>query len=300
MKNLLFFAVVAIGLATLHSCAQDGSEADFSVVNKTRHVHNMRELTEQLKAYDARFIRVEQMPARLPGGVTFSKVDYAILAMTDVCGGIRGASGGFVGIIGGAVGSSLWKGCKMYAFKYLTIQLKNQIRKSPIATFDGNVNYQDSVGFFHNTIEYELYQQNNNSHLLPLSDIVSATNERMMEMSSNYRNSGGMTQEQINSLANDLDAIKNVDTSLSYKNYFAKLKELYPDNADVIDFCAEYVYTMLFANVDADSYTKEVLYMIKKSNLDISDSDIAYRGIQIAYASILFSQSMTYINTNVQ
>lgn len=294
MKKLLFFAAVVICMATLHSCTQE-SDVDFSVENNAKAVDNMRDLTEQLKAYDAQFIRVEQIPVRLPGGVTFSKLDYARLAITDVCGGIRGASAGFIGIVGGAVGSSLWKGCKMYASKYLILQLKNQIRKSPIATYDGNVSYQDSIGFFHNTIEYELYQQNSNSHMLPMSDIVSAANDRMMEMSSNYRRSGGMTQAQINSLAEDLDVIKDVDTSLSYKEYFAKLKELYPENADIIDFCAEYIYTMLYANVDVDIYTREVLYMVKKSNLDISDREIAYRGIQIAYASILFSQGMTYI-----
>lgn len=294
MKKLLNFAVVVICMAALHSCTQD-HEAEYTFGNKAKVVDNMRDLTEQLKAYDAQFMRVEQIPARLPGGVTFSKLDYAKLAITDVCGGIRGASAGFIGIVGGAVCSSLWKGCKMYAFKYLKAQLKNQIRKSPIATFDGNISYQDSIGFFHNTIEYELYQLNNNSHMLPMENIVSAANERMMEMSSNYRMSGGMTPSQIISLANDLDVIKDVDNSLSFKEYFSDLKELYPENADIIGFCAEYIYTMLYANVDVDSYTREVLYMIKKSNLDIYDSEIAYRGIQIAYASIQLSQSMTYI-----
>ena len=50
----------------------------------------------------------------------------------------------------------------------------------------------------------------------------------------------------------------------------------------------------------ADDYTKEVLYMLKKSNVDISSSDIAYRGIQIAFASFLYSESMTYTSVNAQ
>ena len=297
MKRLIFLAIVAIGMVALHSCSQE-DEQEYPVAKKVKPASNMRELTEQLKAYDARFIRIEEMPARLPGGVTFSKLDYAKLAITDVCGGIRGAGGGVIGIIGGAVGSSLWKGCKMYASKYLKIQLKNQIRKSPIATYDGNVSYQDSIGYFHNTIEYALYQQNSNSHLLPMSTLVSATNERMMEMSPNYRASGGMSPEEISSLSAGLEAVKNVDTSLSYKNYFAELKNEYPESADVIDFCAEYVYTLLYANVDAEDYTREVLYMIKKSNVDLSDGEAAYRGIQIGYASVLFSQSVTYTKVN--
>ena len=78
------------------------------------------------------------------------------------------------------------------------------------------------------------------------------------------------------------------------------MKNIYPENADIIDFCAEYIYPMLYANVDADDYTKEVLYMLKKSNVDISSSDIAYRGIQIAFASILYSESMTYTRVNAE
>ena len=50
----------------------------------------------------------------------------------------------------------------------------------------------------------------------------------------------------------------------------------------------------------ADDYTKEVLYMLKKSNVDISNSDIAYRGIQIAFASIQYSESMTYTSINAE
>ena len=50
----------------------------------------------------------------------------------------------------------------------------------------------------------------------------------------------------------------------------------------------------------ADDYTKEVFYMLKKSNVDISSSDIAYRGIQIAFASIQYSESMTYTSVNAE
>ena len=58
--------------------------------------------------------------------------------------------------------------------------------------------------------------------------------------------------------------------------------------------------TLLYANVDAEDYTREVLYMIKKSNVDLSDGEAAYRGIQVAYASILLSQSMTYTKVAAQ
>ena len=57
---------------------------------------------------------------------------------------------------------------------------------------------------------------------------------------------------------------------------------------------------LMYANVDADDYTREVLYMLKKSNVDVSSTDLAYRGIQIAFASILYSESMTYTSVNAQ
>ena len=50
----------------------------------------------------------------------------------------------------------------------------------------------------------------------------------------------------------------------------------------------------------ADDYTKEVLYMLKKSNVDVSSTDLAYRGIQIAFASIQYSESMTYTSVNAE
>ncbi len=299
MKKRFIFAALVLGMATLNSCTQEDT-TEVPVESRMKPASNMRELTEQLKAYDARFVRNEEMPVRLPGGVKFNKLDYAKIAISDVCGGIRGSVGGVVGAIGGAVSSSLIKACKIYAFKYVKIKLFNKPKKSPIATFDGNINFPDSIGFFHNTIEYGLYEENNNSHQLPVSNLIKSTNDRMLAMSPNYRKTGGLTNSQISYLATDLERMKNVDISLSYKDYFGKLKEIYPENADIIDFCSEYVYTMLYANVDADDYTKEVLYMLKKSNADISSRDITYRGIQIAFASIQYSESMTYTSVNAE
>ena len=40
--------------------------------------------------------------------------------------------------------------------------------------------------------------------------------------------------------------------------------------------------------------------MLKKSNVDVSSTDLAYRGIQIAFASIQYSESMTYTSVNAE
>lgn len=140
MKKRFIFVALALGMATLNSCTQEDT-TEVPVESRMKPASNMRELTEQLKAYDARFVRNEEMPLRLPGGVKFNKLDYAKIAISDVCGGIRGSVGGVVGAIGGAVSSSLIKACKIYAFKYVKIKLFNKPKKSPIATFDGNINF---------------------------------------------------------------------------------------------------------------------------------------------------------------
>lgn len=299
MKKRFIFAALALGMATLNSCTQEDT-TEVPVESRMKPASNMRELTEQLKAYDARFIRTEEMPVRLAKGVSFTKLDYAKIAIADVCGGIRGSRGGIAGTITGAITSSLAEASRRYSDKKYKIRPKDKPKKSPIATFDGKVYFPDSLGYFHNTLEYSMYVSDNNSHLRSMSTLLRAANDRMLSMSPNYRRAGGLSEEQISFIATDLERIKSVDGSLSYKDYFGKLKEIYPENADIIDFCAEYVYTMLYANVDADDYTKEVLYMLKKSNVDISNSDIAYRGIQIAFASIQYSESMTYTSINAE
>ncbi len=53
MKNLFIFAALALGVATLNSCTQEDT-TEVPVESRMKPASNMRELTEQLKAYDAR------------------------------------------------------------------------------------------------------------------------------------------------------------------------------------------------------------------------------------------------------
>ena len=85
MKKLFVFTAFALSVATLNSCTQEDT-TEVPVESRMKPASNMRELTEQLKAYDARFVRHEEMPVRLPGGVKFNKLDYAKIAISDVCG----------------------------------------------------------------------------------------------------------------------------------------------------------------------------------------------------------------------
>lgn len=73
MKKRFIFAALVLGMATLNSCTQEDT-TEVPVESRMKPASNMRELTEQLKAYDARFVRNEEMPLRLPGGVKFNNL----------------------------------------------------------------------------------------------------------------------------------------------------------------------------------------------------------------------------------
>ena len=155
MNKRFIFAALALGMATLNTCTQEDT-TEVPVESRMKPASNMRELTEQLKAYDARFIRTEEMPVRLAKGVSFTKLDYAKIAIADVCGGIRGSRGGIAGTITGAITSSLAEASRRYSDKKYKIRPKDKPKKSPIATFDGKVYFPDSLGYFHNTLEYSM------------------------------------------------------------------------------------------------------------------------------------------------
>lgn len=65
-----------------------------------------------------------------------------------------------------------------------------------------------------------------------------------------------------------------------------------PEDGDYIDFAAEYLFTVFYANVDVDEYTREVLFMINNANMDVSDTELLTSCIQVAHASTIFSNGI--------
>ena len=87
--------------------------------------------------------------------------------------------------------------------------------------------------------------------------------------------------------------MSSIDKSLPFDEYCYKLKTINPSASDHIDFVAEYLYQMVYGNVDdAEEYTRNVLYMIKNGNVDIEDSNALYNAIQIGYASLKMSKNL--------
>mgnify|MGYP006926042339 FL=1 len=296
----LLFAGVALFSLTLASCSQDTevtAEPDRSEIRSSQGVRN---LTRQLKEYDSQFTYDNtenlQPVTRLPK-ITYSKGDIVKIAISDVKGGLRGVGGGAGGVIVGAATSSLIKFGTITVKKLLWGYIKDNYLKPKVYRSNSLCQYADSIGYYHNDLEYAMYDADRSSSDKPSIQLVADANARLLTMSTGFNKDGGLTAAEQLSIASDIDAIRNTDETLSFTEYCNKLKEQNPEDSEYIDYCAEYIYTAVYANLsNLAEYTDNVIYQIQHSNVDVQDKQTLYSGIQIAYASILYSQSMNFKN----
>ena len=296
----LLFAGVALFSLTLASCSQDTevtAEPDRSEIRSSQGVRN---LTRQLKEYDSQFTYDNtenlQPVTRLPK-ITYSKGDIVKVAISDVKGGLRGVGGGAGGVIVGAATSSLIKFGTITVKKLLWGYIKDNYLKPKVYRSNSLCQYADSIGYYHNDLEYAMYDADRSSSDKPSIQLVADANARLLTMSTGFNKDGGLTAAEQLSIASDIDAIRNTDETLSFTEYCNKLKEQNPEDSEYIDYCAEYIYTAVYANLsNLAEYTDNVIYQIQHSNVDVQDKQTLYSGIQIAYASILYSQNMNFKN----
>lgn len=296
-KNFLFASI--LGILALSSCSQEVEESQEQQRQELRSSSNIKELTEQLKTYNSKFsastfVEPQEAVSRIPK-ITYSKGDMVKIAISDVKGGLRGIGGGAAGVIVGAATSSLIKFGKITVKKLIWGYIKDNYLKPYIHNSNSTCQYADSIGYYHNELEYAMYSSDRSSYSRPSLELVSDANARMLTMSSGFNRDGGLTAAQMLSISNELDVIRNTDETLSFAEYCSKLKEQNPEDAEYIDYCAEYIHTAVYANVsDIDGYTRSVMYQILNSNVDVSDKQTLYKGIQVAYASILYSKNMNF------
>lgn len=296
-KNFLFASI--LGILALSSCSQEVEESHEQQRKELRSSSNIKELTEQLKAYNYKFsastfVEPQEAVSRIPK-ITYSKGDMVKIAISDVKGGLRGVGGGAAGVIVGAATSSLIKFGKITVKKLIWGYIRDNYLKPYIHNSNSTCQYADSIGYYHNELEYAMYSSDRSSYSRPSLELVSDANARMLTMSSGFNRDGGLTAAQMLSISNELDVIRNTDETLSFAEYCSKLKEQNPEDAEYIDYCAEYIHTAVYANVsDIDGYTRSVMYQILNSNMDVSDKQTLYKGIQVAYASILYSKNMNF------
>lgn len=301
-KKFLFASAIAMCMA-FASCSDSSDVVQEKEQKIVQQYESVDELTRQLKEYNSRFMIKNGGENDMSRGVkvTYSKSDIVKIAISDVKGGIRGAGGGPGGAIVGAATSSLIKFSKITLKKLLWGYIKENYLTPHVYKSNGDGQYADSIGYYHNELEYAMYDYDRESAKRPSAELVSQANARLLSMSRGFNMEGGLSLSAQLALASDIDDIREADESLSFKEYCKRLKQQHPEDAEYIDFCAEYIYTAVYANIsDLEEYTQGVMYRIMNSNVDVSDRKTLYNGVQIAYASILYSQNMKFTSVDNQ
>lgn len=286
--------------AFVSSCSQDETIEQQEKAMAPRAT-TVKELTAQLRAYNASIAGdmtvMQPLKVRKPG---LTKGDAISVGIADAKGAIRGAIRGGVhgAIVGGAV-SSLWKFTFILAKKYF---FSSKTKASVIAADPSSIapkifptgitpTLNDSVGYYHNMIEAKMYRIDTCSYQRSSSYLVSMANVGMKLISTEYAATGGLSSQQKSAITSDVNTLRNADTEeLSFDDYCNLLKSLNPEDSDYIDFAAEYLYIVTYGNVNIDDYTEEVMYLINNSNAGVDDITILNKSIQVAYASMIFSQ----------
>ena len=301
-KTFLFASAIAMCMA-FASCSDSSDVVQEKEQKTILQYESVDELTRQLKEYNSRFMIKNGVENDLSRGVkvTYSKGDIVKIAISDVKGGIRGSGGGPGGAIVGAATSSLIKFSKITVKKLLWGYIKENYLTPHVYKSNGDGQYADSIGYYHNELEYAMYDYDRESAKRPSAELVSQANARLLSMSRGFNMEGGLSLSAQLALASDIDDIREADENLSFKEYCKRMKQQHPEDAEYIDFCAEYIYTAVYANIsDLEEYTQGVMYRIMNSNVDVSDRKTLYNGVQIAYASILYSQNMKFTSVDNQ
>ena len=301
-KKFLFASAIAMCMA-FASCSDSSDVVQEKEQKTVQQYESVDELTRQLKEYNSRFMIKNGVENDMSRGVkvTYSKGDIVKIAISDVKGGIRGSGGGPGGAIVGAATSSLIKFSKITVKKLLWGYIKENYLTPHVYKSNGDGQYADSIGYYHNELEYAMYDYDRESAKRPSAELVSQANARLLSMSRGFNMEGGLSLSAQLALASDIDDIREADENLSFKEYCKRMKQQHPEDAEYIDFCAEYIYTAVYANIsDLEEYTQGVMYRIMNSNVDVSDRKTLYNGVQIAYASILYSQNMKFTSVDNQ
>lgn len=291
-RNFVCGVALLLAAAMMTSCGQDVvEETGVAEQQEAQRVTTVAELTQQLRAYDAALMggtRAGESAWADPSVMAVTNARMGI-AMADAGGAIRGGlRGGVKGAILGAVTSSL--------SALLNRLFSNAVLHSVTPTvfaINGTPTLSDSVGYYHNFVEAEMYNMDANSNKRTSNVLLGRADGIMKNVSTGYNAGVALTRQQQIELTEDLDAFRAADrTDLTFDGYCGLLKQLDTESSDYIDFAAEYLFTVYYGNVDIDDYTEEVLFMISNSNADVEDVGVLNRCIQVAHASTIFSSNI--------
>ncbi len=288
------FGFVGIGLvaifatALMSSCTQE--EREEMPERKT----TVEELTAQLRAYNASLgVTVPIDIETRISTPTFTTKDKIKIALADAKGALRGgATGGVPGAILGAAVQSLIKATKVYAWKQFTATLRSNYSYGLVFGTNGEATLADSIGYYHNILEAEMYRQDSLAHLKITESLMRKANTMMRKISRGYNLSGILLPNMLDRMGGYARAINNInDEELSFDEYCRRLKMMYQEDAPYLDFAAEYLYAAFYGNVDLQEYTEQVLFMIDNSNTGVENARLLNYCIQVAHASVVYNNN---------
>ena len=286
-KQLLSYGLMVMMCAGLFvSCSQDETDVAAGAATQAEaqpNVTTVAELTARLRNYNADVYGVTR--GTRAWGNDNQQVNATNRKLGIVTADVSGALKGWkrFGWRGAVIGGSAYS-----LLKLLTNWLKPLFTNKPLVIYpSGNaVSVRDSIGYYHNVLERETYRIDSNSNLLSSTALLERMDSIMRKNSDGYAAAGTITQQNLSALAADTDEFVATDRDdLSFDDYCDLQIANNPEQADYINFVAEYLFVVFYGNVDVDEYTGEVLFMINHSNADVGDAALLNSAIQVAYAS---------------
>ena len=231
---------------------------------------------------------------RLPSP-NFTRKDGMKIAIADAKGAIKGAmTGGAWGAVGNGVVSSVIKATKIYATRLVTGYFVDQMHmRIPSNSNGGEI--EDSVGYYHNLVEYDMYQQQPDLYTMTTMNVYTMADNILRQKSPLYARQM-LSLSYMLATISDVNTLRSIDEdeSMTFVEYVDALMEAYPNEEEYIDMIAQYIYDIYYANGDMDDYTNEILWIIETSDLTDIEVSILKSAVLVAYSSTLYNTNMVF------
>lgn len=128
-------------------------------------------------------------------------------------------------------------------------------------------------------------------------EMLAFGNSYMRYLSDGYKANTIITENMLTRICTGLTPLTKVPDSddTTFSEYTNRMKSYAPSQSSNIDFLAEYLFTLAYANIDdPEQYTLDVMNQIKQSNASESDKEQLINGLYMANASLIYSSSANY------
>lgn len=301
MKMTQFIIASVIACMTLTSCSQEEQEQQAQVVNAPQQQYtSVEELTAQLKVYNSQFDLRKDIVMREASTtkVRLRLIDKIKIALADAAGGGLGAlfGGPYGAVVTGAT-ASYFK--RFQIMKKRGLIIENVMDKYADALIGNGAfeDFSDSLGCYHNIVENEMHAYYANRHEPSEREMLSHTNAFMRHRSDGYKANTIITDNLLSQICSSLTPITKLSDSddVTFSEYTKQLQIVSPRQSSSIEYFANYLYTLAYANIeDPEQYTLDVINQVKSSNATDADKEQLISGLQMAHASLLYSTSINY------